>query len=77
MMTLGNMREQGVRSLFVYCIRCHHQTVFNVDSFGDDVAVPSFGRRMVCTRCGAMNADVRPEWNERTVPGAFTGRREA
>jgi len=27
MMTLGNMRENGVRSLAVYCLRCHHQAV--------------------------------------------------
>jgi hypothetical protein len=26
-MTLGNMRELGVRSLFVSCWQCHHQAV--------------------------------------------------
>ena len=27
--------------------------------------VPSFGSRMVCTKCGAVGADVRPNWRER------------
>jgi hypothetical protein len=28
-MTLGNMRENGVRSLFVSCWQCHHQAVMS------------------------------------------------
>jgi hypothetical protein len=27
--------------------------------------VPSFGSRMVCTKCGTVGADVRPNWRER------------
>jgi hypothetical protein len=73
--TIGNMRQQDVQSLFVYCNGCHHQTVLNVDSFGDDVTVPSFGPRMRCQRCGVVGADVRPNWNERTAVGVFDGRR--
>jgi hypothetical protein len=32
MMTLGNMRENGVRSLAIYCgaIHCQHQAVLDV-----------------------------------------------
>jgi hypothetical protein len=26
------------------------------------VAVPSFGPKMVCTKCGTIGADVRPNW---------------
>jgi hypothetical protein len=26
----------------------------NVNGFADDLSVPSFGRRMVCTVCGAI-----------------------
>ena len=26
--------------------------------------MPSFGPRMVCTRCGIIGADVRPNWRE-------------
>jgi hypothetical protein len=43
-MTLGNMRELGVRSLFVSCWNCHHQAVLCADRWPDDVAVPTFGR---------------------------------
>jgi hypothetical protein len=31
MMTLGNMRELGVRSLDVSCWNCQHQTVQSAD----------------------------------------------
>jgi hypothetical protein len=33
-------------------------------SLGDDVLVPAFGPRMVCTRCGIIGADARPNWRE-------------
>jgi hypothetical protein len=35
-MTLGNMRQLGVRSLAVYCWNCHHQTVLSADRWPDD-----------------------------------------
>jgi hypothetical protein len=70
-MTLGNMRTNGVRSLTVYCERCHHQALLDVDDFADDVPVPLFGPRMVCTICGAIGADARPNWNERAPPSLF------
>jgi hypothetical protein len=63
-MTLGNMRANGIHCLSVYCRSCHHQVHFNVDHMPDHVAVPSIGRRMVCTRCGLVGADARPDWNE-------------
>ncbi len=45
-MTLANMRQHGVRSLWVVCEICHYDAVLNVDAFGDD-PVPAFGPRMV------------------------------
>ena len=36
-----------------------------VSTYADDLPVPSFGPRMVCTVCGAIGADARPNWNER------------
>jgi hypothetical protein len=40
----------------------------------DDVPVRAFGPRMVCTRCGIIGADARPNWRERppreSLPGA-------
>ena len=68
MMTLGNMRQQNVHSLWVRCgaLDCHHDAIIDVSTFPDNAAVPSFGPRMVCTRCGAIGGDVMPNWNERT-----------
>ena len=39
MMTLGNMRDQGVRSLAITCgaVWCHHEAVLDVNGFADDV----------------------------------------
>jgi hypothetical protein len=63
-MTLGNMRANGVRSLSVHCLACHRSEHVRVDAFDDDVPVPSFGPRMVCTGCGMIGADARPAWTE-------------
>jgi hypothetical protein len=60
-MTLGNMRENGVRALSVYCWGCHHDAVLAVDKWSDDVTVPSFGPR------------ARPNWSERPVRPSLTG----
>ena len=53
-MTLGNMRENGVRSLLVTCsnVTCRHETIVNVDAYGDELFVPSFGK----------DGAVRPAW---------------
>jgi hypothetical protein len=47
MMTLRNMRENGVRSLAITCgaIWCNHQAVLDVNAFADDITVPTFGPR--------------------------------
>jgi hypothetical protein len=70
-MTLGNMRQNGVRGLYVTCSACGHRTVINVDGWPDDVPVPSFGRHMRCTRCGNLGATGIPNWIERgnSLPG--------
>jgi hypothetical protein len=49
-MTLGKMRELGVRSLDISCWLCHRQAALSVDRWPDHVAVPMFGPRMVCMR---------------------------
>ena len=64
-MTLGNMRKNGVRSLAVRCVNCHHEAALDVDDHDGAVPVPSFGPRMVCTCCGIIGVDVRPNWIER------------
>ena len=68
-MTLGNMRQLGVRSLDVMCSACRHEVVLNVDARPDDMPVTAFGPRMVCTRCGNIGADARPNWREHRAHG--------
>jgi hypothetical protein len=46
--------------------RCHqgrHEVVMNVDHLPGDLTVPSFGPRMVCTKCGMVGDE--PNWRER------------
>lgn len=69
-MTLGNMRQNGVRSLSVSCLSCHHDSIVNMDRWPDDVPVPSFGPKMVCSKCGMVGADARPNWLEHEAQGA-------
>jgi hypothetical protein len=64
-MDLANMRHNGVRSLAVQCRGCRHEVIMNVDHLPGDVTVPSLGPKMVCTKCGTIGADVRPNWLER------------
>jgi hypothetical protein len=61
--TLGHIRSHGCRDLLVYCIsgRCHHSATLNGDWLSDETPVRSLRSRMVCTRCGMIGADVRPD----------------
>jgi hypothetical protein len=72
-MDLANMRQNGVRSLAVQCHQCRHEVIMNVDHLPGDVTVPSFGPRMVCTKCGTIGADVRPNWKEQPPRETLTG----
>jgi hypothetical protein len=62
--TLGHIRAHGCRDLLIYCDsgRCHHSALMNADWLPDHTAVRSLCPRMVCTRCGMIGADVRPDW---------------
>ena len=66
-MTLGNMRANGVPTLAAWCLGrgCNHYRILDVSDYADDVPVPSFGSRLVCTVCGTIGADARPNWQER------------
>jgi hypothetical protein len=73
-MTLGNMRANGVRTIAAYCQGCHHQAVLDqavldVEAYPDETPVPSFAPRLVCTRCGLIGADARPNWSEHRAAG--------
>ena len=62
-------RALAVRHL--WCGVVPSRAVLDVSAFADDVTVPSFGPRMVCTVCGAIGADARPNWNERASACLF------
>ena len=62
-MDLANMRENGVRSIAVYCLDCNRRADVNVDNFAGDLPVKSFERRMVCGACKSRRVHVRPAWN--------------
>jgi hypothetical protein len=43
-----------------------YEVIVNVDKYPGDLLVKEFGPRMVCTKCGMVGADVRPNWKERS-----------
>ena len=57
-------RACGVRRVIVQCNApfCHHSAALPIDRFPAGATCPGIARRMVCTRCGAANADVRPDY---------------
>ncbi len=65
-MTLGNMREHGVRSIDAFCqaIGCGHASTVNVDGLPDDLPVPDVSPRLRCSRCGGRVWIARPNWSE-------------
>jgi hypothetical protein len=56
--TMGHIRGHGCRELLVYC-----DATMNADWLPDAMPVRALCRRMVCTRCGMIGADVRPDWS--------------
>ena len=62
--TLGHIRSHGCRDLLVYCnaINCSHGATTNADHLSDDTPTRPLGLRMVCSKCGHIGADVRPDW---------------
>jgi hypothetical protein len=64
--TLGHYRHKhGIHTFTVYCLngsRCWHRAVLTLDNVPDDTILKSLDARMVCTQCGIVGADVRPNW---------------
>jgi hypothetical protein len=72
--TLGHIRSHGVRHLLIYCTHyCYHSAVINADRWPDETALLDLDRRAICTKCGMIGADVRPNWSERPPPKSLTG----
>jgi hypothetical protein len=73
--TLGHIRSHGCRTLLVYCgsAWCNHTARLEPDWLPDDAVLPALGRLMVCTACGLIGADVRPDWSQHTRAAAQGG----
>jgi hypothetical protein len=72
-MDLTNMRQNGVRSVHVSCLDCHHKALLNVDSYPGHVRVKSFEGCMRCNECGSRRTDVRANWKEAQPGSSLTG----
>lgn len=62
-MTLGNMRDNGVRALIAQCRDCRHQADVQVDQLDAALFVPDIATRMVCSACGSRRIETRPAWH--------------
>ena len=47
----------------------NHEAVLPADEWDDAMPVYAFRPRMVCTRCGIISADARPNWREMQASG--------
>jgi hypothetical protein len=73
--TMGHIRGHGCRELLVSCVSpwCNHSAQLAADWLPDDAAVRALCPRMVCTACGLIGADVRPDWTPMTGAGGMGG----
>jgi hypothetical protein len=67
-MTLGSIRQLGVRGLLVTCLdpQCRHEAIFSAEDYADEIEVPSFAPRLVCSKCGGK-VELRPNWKEMPI----------
>jgi hypothetical protein len=66
--TLGHLRSHHCHDLRIYCtsLWCNHSAKLNADWLPDDTVLLDLDPRMVCTACGLIGADVRPDWTPHT-----------
>jgi hypothetical protein len=63
------------RRLLIYCSTglCHHSATVDADRWPDKTAVRDLCQKAVCTKCGIIGADVRPDWTQRPRSESLTG----
>jgi hypothetical protein len=71
-MTLGNMRQHGVRSVDATCEACGHEAVINVDALADEMYVPDVALKLRCSACDSKKIAVRPDWSWRDHFGLWS-----
>jgi hypothetical protein len=66
--TLDHIRGHGCRRLLVYCVStwCNHRANLDADWLPDETVIRALCPRMVCTACGLIGAEVRPDWSPAT-----------
>jgi hypothetical protein len=62
--TMRHIRGHGCHNLLVYWSSpwCNHSATLNADWLPDDTVLLDLDPRMVCTACGLIGIDTRPEW---------------
>ena len=58
-MTLGNMRQNGVRMVTASCANCGHSADVNVDALPETLTVPEAGQRLRCSQWSGANTNTR------------------
>ncbi|WP_354100699.1 MULTISPECIES: hypothetical protein [unclassified Bradyrhizobium] len=68
--TLGEMREMGLRGVLVYCAdyRCSHHVALSADHWFDDMRLSDIEQRVACSGCGQRGAEVRPGFESGKPP---------
>ena len=63
--TLGEMREMGVRGLLIDCLdyKCSRWAAITGDRWADDARLSDLEPLFVCQTCGRRGADVRPNFH--------------
>jgi hypothetical protein len=56
------------------CLSYHHEAAIDADGYDGALPVKSFEPRMVGTHCGAIGADVRPNWSDKPPRPSLLGR---
>jgi hypothetical protein len=74
-MTVGSMRESGIRSIYIECMACGREDTMTADRLPDHMPVPDIAmekKNLCCPACGACGEKlyVRPNWSEKRDAGA-------
>jgi hypothetical protein len=73
--TLANMRSHGCRkpARLLHFALVQSGATLNGDWLPDETVPLDLDRRMVCTACGLIGADVRPDWTPMTGSAGMGG----
>jgi len=73
--TVGYVRSLGIGSVDVFCKGkrtgawpCHHSGIVSLSGLRSEATLRALEQRLVCTQCGAIGADTRPNWRELSAP---------